>query len=435
MVSHLLAVRKGEDVMSTMTGNMRRAILSGLAGAVIAVAGVGVARGDVVSDRAGAILIFPKIIVDTSSGLFGPPTDTEIQITNTSNSTVAARCFLVNATSHCSNAPSTACTTETQATRCPAGGVCIANWNESDFRMTLTKRQPIEWKVSDGLPTFPLDGVNKFGPGNQSNKGSDGSPSSIRPVPEDPFIGELKCVEVDPSDFTPTAGFDPANNGGGDLKGEATIVSATTDVGTTPTVDARKYNGIGLESTTVNDKNDTLIVGGPGAEYNGCPNVIIMNHLFDNSTVVTHGGNVSGTIFSDLTVVPCSEDFRLQENNLGGATLQFLVFNEFEQRFSTSTSFSCFREVRLSDIDTRPGPTGDSQSIFNVAVEGTLGGQTRIRAVAGPNRANGVLAIAESFWSSTTTAAPGARFSAAVNTHFTGSRDASDQIILSPDLP
>jgi hypothetical protein len=436
--SHLPAVRKGEDVMSTMTGNMRRAILSGVVGAVLAVGGLGTARADVTSDRAAAIVVYPKIVVDTSGVLFGAPTDTEIQITNTSNSVIAARCFLVNTTSHCSNSPTTACRVETVQQDCPPGGACIASWVERDFKMTLTKRQPILWKVSEGLPTFPCDVItNPPCPGGQSNTGSDGSPSSIPPAPEDPFVGELKCVEVDPGDFKPRPGFDPANQGAGDLKGEATIVSATPDGSVpAPAVDARKYNAIGLESTGVNDGDDILCLGGGvtpacplGAEYNGCPNVLIMNHFFDDAEVVTHRGNSGSTVTTDLTVVPCTEDFRLQLGN--SAVLQFLVFNEFEQRFSTSTSVNCFREVQLSDIDTRPGPFGNAQSIFNVGVQGTLTGQTRIRPVSGSTLGNTVLGVTEEFWSSEF--GPGGRFSDAANLHFTGTRDLGDLLILNPE--
>ena len=38
-----------------------------------------------------------------------------------------------------------------------------------------------------------------------------------------------------------------------------------------------------------------------------------------------------------------------------------------------------------NDIDTRPGPEGDPFSIFNVGVQGTLTGMSRLRSVAGPN--------------------------------------------------
>src|SRR5262249_53815824 len=127
--------------------------------------------------------------------------------------------------------------------------------------------------------------------------------------------------------------------------------------------------------------------------------------------------------------------FRVQSNNLGGATLQFLIFNEFEQRFSTSTSFTCWKETQLSDIGTHPGTSDNSFSIFNFAVQGTLSGQTRIRPVAGATSGNTVLAISEEFWQNVDGPTNGAigRFSASGNVHFTGSRDQGDLIRLSPN--
>lgn len=414
--------------MSNMTAKKWRLTLLSLATGVGMIAGGQAAYG-IGSDVSGAIIVFPKIFVDTT-GAFGPPTETEVQITNTSNSVISARCYWVNATSHCSNAPSRACTPETVAARCPTGGICVEGWTESDFRFTLTKRQPISFNAGEGVPEFPLS--DSRGLGGQSNNNSDGSPSAIPPVPEDPFFGELKCVEVDPTDFAPTIGFNPANNAGGDLAGHATIVAASGG-----TVDARKYNAIVLESTTINDRNDTLVLGGPGAEYDGCPNVLLMNHFFDDAVISSHrvaGAFTEGNAnITHLTVVPCSENFRIQENDLGGAVLQFLIYNEFEQRFSASMRFDCFKEIQLSDIDTRTGTSDNNKSIFNVAVQGTLSGQTRIRPVRGTERANGVLGIAERFFNCGS--GPGGVCSSAENLHFTGTRDQSDYIVLSPDLP
>jgi hypothetical protein len=83
--------------------------------------------------------------------------------------------------------------------------------------------------------------------------------------------------------------------------------------------------------------------------------------------------------------VPCAADFLNQDLNLANATIQFLIFNEFEQRFSTSTKVNCYREVQLADIDTLPGPAGNLFSIFSIGTQGTLTGQSRLRAVAGPD--------------------------------------------------
>jgi hypothetical protein len=407
-MSHLLAVRKGEDVMSTMTGNLRRTILFGVIGTLVVAGAVKLARADVASDKPGAILIFPKIVVDTS-GVLGPPTDTEIQITNTSNSVISARCYLINSNSHCSNAPSTICTAAAVANGapageggCPTGGTCVGPCNpnlvENDFRLTLTKRQPVSWKASEPLSTFPCDlsqgGIPQGGCAFGSNAGS-----QWPGVQEDPFVGEIKCVEVDPTQVNgngepvPIPGLDPANNFTGDLKGEATIVSVVGNA----SVDARKYNAIGIQSLGPfsNNGDDTLKVGGPDAEYNGCPKQLIVDHLFDNAPVTTHGGEQINPVITDLTFIPCSEDLATQSPS--ASTLQFLVYNEFEQRFSTSMSFTCFKEVQLSDIDSRPGDFGNAQSIFNFAVQGTLTGQTKIRPVAGATTDNRVLAISEEF--------------------------------------
>lgn len=414
--------------MSTKTGIMQRMILSGGVATLITLGMLGTARADVASDQAGAILIFPKLVVDTS-GLLGPPTDSEVQITNTSNSVIAARCFLINTTSYCSNSPINspiACTAEGVANGaaagaggCDTGAACVPQWTENDFRMTLTKRQPVSWKVSEGrLSDFPLS---------QS--------SSVPQAQSDPFIGELRCVEVDPTTFKPTSGFNPINNAAGDLKGEATIVSAEPATGK---VDARKYNGIAIQATDVNNGDDILNIGGAEAEYNGCPNVLILDHLFDDANVTSTGGT-TGTVRTEITITPCGADLDLQIPET--VTLQFLVFNEFEQRFSTSTRVTCSKEIQLSNIDTRPTASDNTASIFNVNVQGTFAGKTHIRPVADTAHGNGktVVAVAEEFWDCASGPTPkGAtvgRCSTADNVHFHGSRELGVKMILSGDTP
>jgi hypothetical protein len=400
------------------------------------------ARADVASDKAGAIIIFPKIVVDTG-GILGPQTDTEVQITNTSNREVSARCWVVDETWRCSNNTAMACTPElvaggaaAGAGGCPVGGMCRPRWKEtgriveSDFQMTLTKRQPISWRASEGLSSFPCDGITKFCANGQSNSGS-----SVPPVQGDPFIGEIRCVEVDTANFAPEVGVDPINNFTGDLKGEATIISATPATPGPSTVDARKYNAIGLQATSLNDGDEVLDLGGDPAvaEYNGCPNILILDHFFDGATVVTHKSALSATVTTDLTLVLCGADFATQAPIT--VTVQFLVFNEFEQRFSTSIPITSFREVRLANIDTRPTSTDDNASIFSVNVEGTLSGQTRIRSVAGANSGNTIIGVAEEFWKcsgASCAAGPNGVSSTATNLHFAGMRSPGDQMLLSP---
>ena len=408
---------------------MRR---TGLLSAVVVALGAAAIRvqADVASDQAAAILVFPKIVVDTSNPPHTKrgPVDTLIRVSNTSDKPVSMYCFYVNANGHCHNS-GTICDPydRSMVDACGATDVCEAGWHESDFVVHLTPRQPIAWLASvggapcsestSGLPCFPL--VVSGQP-----------PNRVQPVPEDPFVGELKCLAVDVNVVPVESNV---------LKGEAQITrSQSAAGGGTDVLDVETYNAIGIPAIPgTNDGGSTLVLGGgvcvggssagssctsaaacPGgrcsAEYSGCPNVLIMDHFFDGAVDPVSMKTVS----TKLTLVPCSEDFEKQQQV--AATIQFLVFNEFEQRFSTSNSVNCFREFRISDID-RAGP---DRSIFSAAVNGTLTGQTRLRGVIGDNPRYGytLLGVAEEFRDGGGTAA--------FNLHFQGSRPQSDFVYL-----
>jgi len=403
--------------MWTKASKMRRAVTGVFIGSVLFLASN--AGADVLSDQSGAILVYPKVTVDTS-GVFGAPQDTIIQMTNTSNSVVSARCFYINATGHCSNNDEPC----NEQVACETGATCVPQWNKRDFRLTLTKRQPLAWRASEGLSDLPCDGIGSpDGCALGSNIGADGSVSSIPPVQEDPFYGELRCIQVDSESFQPTVGLNDGNLRGGDLKGEATIVSIVADA-----PDARKYNAVGIQSMANNNNDDVLQIGGVDAEYNACPSVLTLNHLFEGATVIYGAGAGSSTVRTDLTVVPCGVDYLTDTTD--PIVLQFLIFNEFEQRFSASTSFDCWRNLALADVDTRLGPFGDSFSIFSASVQGTLGGQTRVRPVGNANQSNGILGVLDERWMS---ASSGPERTAATNVHFEGAVSIGDQMILSPD--
>src|SRR5258705_534037 len=68
----------------------------------------GAARADITSTNAAAIVVFPKLRVDSDSSSTRR-IDTEIQLTNTSENAVSVRCFYVNANGHCSNDPFESC--------------------------------------------------------------------------------------------------------------------------------------------------------------------------------------------------------------------------------------------------------------------------------------------------------------------------------------
>lgn len=380
--------------MSTTKGFWRWAVM----GAAVAVTLASTASARLINDPPGittvnpaAIVVYPSIRVDTVNGI-----DTLVQLTNTIDSLVAVKCFYVNANGHCSNSPTTVCTQATTATDCPTGGRCVDGWQETDFRFNLTKRQPISWSVDQGLSQLPNNDVPGRGDPPQFNEGS------IPPAPEDPFTGELRCIEIDPSSEQPIDR--------NDLKGEATIVTGSDDP---EEVDVRKYNATGIPAIPGAQDGDpnTLNIGGPEAEYRGCPNVYTLDHFFEGAEVTTHGNTLVGRVNSSLSIVPCAADFLNQDLNLANATIQFLIFNEFEQRFSTSTKVTCYREVQLADIDTLPGPAGNLFSIFSIGTQGTLTGQSRLRAVAGPNedgyQGRAVMMVLTENWASgVCTAAP-----------------------------
>jgi len=474
-----------------MRGKMRRshgplwrlAVVGGLSSALCIVAAG--ARAEIASDRAAAIVIFPKVLVDVSSGL-----NTMIRLSNTSNYAQNVMCFYVNVTPHCMGGePDDTCFPD----RLQCGGQCVPQWQETDFQIRLTARQPTAWLVSEGAvdcqfltgtcsenetitclrdtecagvgrcvlpPCFRLDGFFRSGPAGQSNEGS-----RIPPAPEEPFVGELKCIAIDES------GAPVANNV---LHGEALIGRVVAE---NPAIaDVASYNGIGIPAIEGEGNRDsTLIIGGPRgmqngeqcnddgqcapnlacidhmcdhpcreddscAEYEGCPNILILNHFFDGAQdpLVTVGETAETRIGTDLTLIPCTQDFQTQNPELSSTVAQFLVFNEFEQRFSTSRTVECFKEIRLSNLDT----TQNWRSIFSAGVAGTLTGQTRIRGVVegADDHGNTLLGIAEEFRCQRDVAEEeylcgfvnpdGLVSSAAVNLHFQGARPERDFLYL-----
>jgi len=425
----------------------------GLAGMVLL---AGAARADLTTDKSAAIVVFPFLTGGEGArfGLTGG-VDTIIQLSNASPHQIGVRCFLVNANSHCSNAGAsgggfTAPVVCFSTSECNGGtvtgGQCVPGWTETDFHFHLTGRQPISWVLTEGLPAFPLDGSTRVGPvDNDPNLPAalQGQPatnfdSKIPPAPESPFVGELKCVQVDVASGQPTQGTDPENDFAGDLTGQATLVAigAAGDrlpsaggiaADNLPPIDAASYNAIGFPAVPgANDGDDTLVLG---QEYEGCPNLLTLDHFFDGAIDPATGDE----IFTGVVFAPCSENFLLQSGGRNSTVLQFLVFNEFEQRLSTSLSVSCFGAFLLSAIDTNTPlgvlPLPSLRSIFSTGVQGTLTGETRIRPVDGvdSSRGDGMLAVAvEVHFGALSTG------SAAMNVHTSGQRARPDVMVMPP---
>jgi len=467
----------------------------------------------VTADKPAAILVFPKILVHSDANPTGT-LDTFVRISNVSATPINVLCYYVNTTPQCEVAGGD-CFPDKQV--CPVDigggeifpGKCLPQWRATDFKLRLTREQPTGWLVSvgegvgcqvvqplcsnDGVtkctrdsdcgvgnrcvtpPCLPLDGERRTGPNGQTNENS-----LVPPSPEDPFIGELKCVALDEGDR-------PVDRN--DLIGRALIGYAKADGSF---VDVAGYNPIGIRAIEgAGNRDGVLVVGGPTgedpdtnpadrecletvppscAEYEGCPNILILDHYFDGAVdplaenrcgndgkctitgidcaldgdcvtnrcvddlctvtqtacaddgecvnecvaeVCSLSGERCGPfdgecspaefrvrVSTELTLVPCTQDFEGIDLSRIERVVQYLVFNEFEQRFSTARKVSCFQEIRLSDID---GANQD-RSIFSAGVSGTLTGQSRIRGgerdpdqVPAKKSGNAFMAIAEEF--------------------------------------
>lgn len=293
------------------------AFLSGLCGVAAALGVAGSALADVTVEKGSSIVVFPKVRA-------GNGFDTVIQLNNTGNSMVHAKCYYVNALGR-------------------DGTVDGNTWNEIDFDIWLTKQQPTHWLVSEGR-NFDFD--CEFG-----ENCSGFPPGLVPPMPE--FEGELKCIEV-------TESGEPIT--GNHLEGIATIKVVTTSIDDKQSDgDFGVYNAVGFRGNP--DAVPTNPLQLDDATYDACPEVLILNHFATGSQ---DPGNLGGTNETELTLVPCSQDFETQTP--GEVTLQFLVYNEFEEVFSTSTTINCYFNEEITSIDSLTDPTA---SIFSADVLGT----------------------------------------------------------------
>jgi hypothetical protein len=408
--------------MQTLRARVRWPMLSGLVGGlamlVMCTEVLAAPAARVASDEAAGLVIFPKIIIDTS-GVFtgGVRLDTVVQLTNVSsdpNSLLRVNCWYVSGNRVCDNDPTRICLSNSD---CVVPGVCQApTCAAADFQVTLTPGQPLAWRVSDPPAFLPCDPDNPNPPNGPAGCPRPNEHAAI-PLTEDPFRGELKCVEVDDGDAP------VARN---DLMGQATIYMVSPgdpNIGLPPLADSAAYSAIGVQASTAagaNDGDAELLLG---SEYAGCPGVLILDNFFEGATSPINADN---RILTELTLVPCTED-------LTGATApvttaaQMLIYNEFEQRFSSSRKVSCFDSIDLGDIDTRPGFDDNVYSIFAIGTQGTLTGQTRIRGVETTEAGlgHGLLGVAQEFHLGNRTVG-----SAAFNLNYVGSRSQVDVLTL-----
>ena len=267
--------------------------LLGLVAAFAAFAGA--ANADTSVERPGSILIFPKVVSNGTR-------DTVIQVTNTGNMLNEVSCFYVD------------------------GDSCTV----TDFELTLTRQQPIHWRVSAGRPVNPLDDF-----------GTDGSgldPGLIPPLGAN-FEGGLVCVETD--DGAPVA----QNK----LKGEASL----QDTSGSPNTNDSKYNAIALSGDSTpggNDLDTNLELN--GSEYSTCART----HRLDVITEVAGGDPILGNasqVLTNVTVLPCDLDFR--RGTPASVTINQFAWNEFENFASgPDSTFSCWDSFTVDTSGLNP---------------------------------------------------------------------------------
>ena len=307
------------------------------------------------TEQSSSILIFPKVVFDGTR-------DTFIQISNTANSMVHAHCFYVNAAPLCIGAGD-----------CLAGtctGTCQPQWVEVDFSIWLTKQQPTHWGVGSGR--FPDPSIVPCDPKNSECDGAGLDPGRVPPANSVPFLGELRCIEVDQSG---------APISGNHLKGEATIVSTDGD--------ASRYNAVGLLGEPFsNDGDGVLCLGGgvtdqcrSGAEYEGCGDHAFLDHFAEDADDPLFGP--TSRVDTEVTLVPCQADYEHQ--NPARITVNFTVFDEFELRFSAATVVDCWRSFFLDDVN----------SIFRISTLQTRLAVTRMQSSSGSD--SGFVGVAEEY--------------------------------------
>ncbi len=342
---------------SATSGSARNTRLAGTAGFALlaesdrrldgdATAPAGRAMGGVSDATDGAaVTMLPYLLVDAARGV-----DTIVDIANTSDQPLHARCAIEATTSVCVGGGA--------ADSCLPGGIscsgsCETSRSTLAFGLTLEPQQPLGWRIGSGLTraaAVELAAVEV-------------------PAMDDQSLGLLRCVAVD-------AVGRPVDRNALVATASVETFAATEGNSATDHVDAARYDGIGQQAVDgAVDRDAFLVLGGEAPEYVPCGTVLSLSHVFDGAMLRT--GARADTVGTTLALAPCSADLGVAEP--AQDVVQFLVYNEFRQRFSTSKPLAGQMVTPLSLIDT----TDLTRSIFSVGVVGTLAGQTRVSSTTG----------------------------------------------------
>lgn len=197
----------------------------------------------------------------------------------------------------------------------------VSGCNEVGFMIYLTPYQPGAWLASTGSNDWQLGSA----------------------VP--PFFGtgEMRCGVQPPH---PELDFHNA------IQGRATVFAASTGK-------SISYGAVGFQRLSPGDLTGTYSLD--GRTYAQCPDKLHFDVLTDQPTSS-----------SEMILVPCAQDLLTQVPT--SLTVQFIIYNEFEQPFSTSMRVTCFDQRPLSEIS----------NALTRAIAGTDTAHIVVRGVGGP---------------------------------------------------
>jgi hypothetical protein len=274
----------------------------------------------------------------------------------------------------------------------------LVNWQSANFDLILTRQQPTIWRVSTGR-VFELGfsgeaceeriddsgAVRQVCPGFFFTNIADplNPTGNVILPPGAPFFrGELKCFQVD-STLTSVTGGDA-------LKGEATIENIEP-----PSPRISTYNSINIQGDNGTSDLVLKLDGTPNrpaqdpGEFNACPEAVEFTH-FGNGAGNIIVDNLSPAdcdatgcpVRTEVTVIPCSEDFEGEEG--ARVPLLFEFFDEFEVFLASATPIlDCWANYDLATLTNVAASTGGS-TFWKTRI--TPQGSGRCRS--GPNRGN-----------------------------------------------
>ena len=284
-----------------------------------------------------ALLTFPYVLVNAADGR-----DTVIHLANDSDAPVPVVCAWADHTPQCvAGAAGESCLPGAP----PCSGFCQPTEGAATpFRLTLTAAQPLQWRAGAGL-----------------QRAANGAlPAVDVPAAGAPFVGTLRCAAVGGN------GAPLARNA---LRGVATLEYELP--GPAPAVDAAQYAAVGNAALgDTNDGDAYLVLGGPAPEYESCGARLALPIAFDLGTL--HAGARRDVTRTTIALTTCGADLSGPPDDV---VAQFLVYNEYGQRFSTSRAVPGQLVRQLARIDSQD----EQRSLFSATVSGTLAGQVLVR--------------------------------------------------------